>query len=370
MSMQKLDTREILAEMDKLFEGFFAWLADRYDAASGGFYYAASSAQSAEFQPDIESTAQALNILERSGLLPLIPSTVQAGLIRFFQSRQHAADGYFYDAHPAMKRDEVMVHRALHYAVGALRKLGSAPLYPLPFKANAAPGYVRTPGTYLEKWQSIDLSNSWRGCDRLSASCVYIEDMPEQSRKAFLDQAVRFLERIQDPDTGLWGEGSGYVRISGTFKLHTFYSRFLIPMPRADRIYQSILRVLRNETAADMCYVRNPIHLLSYIREPVSAREQRDILQTTTENMGRFLRGDGGFSREIEGSPPAPNVAQVKKGEFYPEMPEPVALGKGLKEGDMNAGTQAILIRRLCFRMADERIRTLPDSARFYKLLK
>ncbi|MGV2788296.1 hypothetical protein GNF98_21970, partial [Clostridium perfringens] len=30
--------------------------------------------------------------------------------------------------------------------------------------------------------------------------------------------------------------------------------------------------------------------------------------------------------------------------EYYPDMPEAVPLGKGEVEGDMNAGTQAILI--------------------------
>ena len=31
--------------------------------------------------------------------------------------------------------------------------------------------------------------------------------------------------------------------------------------------------------------------------------------------------------------PPAPNVAQVKPGEYYPDMPEAVPLGKGEMEG-------------------------------------
>ena len=69
-----------------------------------------------------------------------------------------------------------------------------------------------------------------------------------------------------------------------------------------------------------------------------------EIAEITLRNMARLKRADGGFSREID-HPPAPNVAQVKQGEYYPDMPEAVPLGKGEIEGDMNAGTQAILIR-------------------------
>ncbi|UUZ95646.1 hypothetical protein LJK87_15115 [Paenibacillus sp. P25] len=65
--------------------------------------------------------------------------------------------------------------------------------------------------------------------------------------------------------------------------------------------------------------------------------------------MKRLLRQDGGFSRELKHSPPAPNVAQVKEGESYPDMPAPVSIGKGLVEGDMNAATQALLIRYSCY---------------------
>jgi hypothetical protein len=45
-------------------------------------------------------------------------------------------------------------------------------------------------------------------------------------------------------------------------------------------------------------------------------------------------------------------VAQVKRGETYPGLPLPVLLGKGLVEGDMNAATQALLIRSLCRQLA------------------
>ncbi|WP_169507392.1 hypothetical protein [Paenibacillus harenae] len=112
-------------------------------------------------------------------------------------------------------------------------------------------------------------------------------------------------------------------------------------------MYASILTALSKEEASDMCYIRNPVHLLSYVKPIVQTDERLFILQTTIRNMSRLLRGDGGFSRELAYSPSAPNVAQVKDGEHYPDMPRPVHLSEGWVEGDMNAATQALLIRSL-----------------------
>jgi len=361
------ELRQLLGEMDNLFDGFFPWLAGQYDPGLGGFYYAQSSIQDKAFIPDIESTAQSLNIIDRQQLIGAMPAKMRNEMVHFFQQKQNPQSGYFVDAHPAMIKDEVMVHRAINYSTGSLKKLGSKALYPLPFVAKAAPEYVSTPDSYLAKWRSIDLRNSWRGCDRLATSCTYIGQMPESDREPFLQEAVRFLESIQDPETGLWGAGSLYVRISGTFKLHTFYSGFGIPMPNIELIYKSVLHCLRNEEATDMCYIRNPIDLLSYIQVPLTPSEISEILTITNNNMSKLKRADGGFSREIENSPPGPNVAQVKKGDYYPDMPEPVALSQGLYEGDLNASTQATLIRRQAYRLAGCIEEPLKGSSEFYE---
>lgn len=335
----------ILEGGDGLFEGFFEWLEAQYDADSGGFYYARSSRDSDAFRPDIESTAQALGIIERCGLQQRLTDDIKADLVRFFQSKQDTSTGCFYDADPNMRKDDVMVGRALGYSVGALRKLGAAPLHPLPGNRHMAPAYCGSPEEYAEWLRSISLVNSWRGCDRLCNSAPYLSQMPQVEREPFLREALSYFASIQDPETGLWGEGTPYVRISGTFKLLTFYNRFQAPLPRIAEIYRSLLHALRNEKAVDMCYIRNPISLLTSMKLRIPEEDVLEIADITLRNMALLKRTDGGFSREIDHSPPAPNVAQVKRGEYYPDMPEAVPLGKGEVEGDMNAGTQAILIR-------------------------
>lgn len=359
-----------LMDMDEMLAAFFGWLARQYDPASGGFYYAPSSRKLAGTGPDIESTAQALNIMVRCGLFEAMPAPMKEGLIRFFQSKQDPASGYFYDENPLMKEDEVMVARAVSYCTNALRRLGGAPLYPLPYQANRAPDYMRSPEAYAGWLASVDLCNSWRGCDRLSTSHVYLKQLDPEERAPYLQQAFRFFADIQDPATGLWGDGSLYVRISGTFKLHIFYGSFGVPLPRIGPMYRSILRCLREETASDMCYIRNPIHLLSYMKPGIPQEQLNEILSITARNMSALLRADGGFSRELDHSPAAPNVAQVKKGEYYPDMPKPVHIGGGEVEGDMNAGTQALLIRDLSYRLAGLEAPSLAAyTASFYDLI-
>lgn len=356
----KQQTHEVLQEMDVLFEHFFEWLEQQYDSRSGGFYYAHSSKEG--FTPDIESTAQALNIMDRCGLLQSWDEQKREHMIEFFQNKQSSDSGYFYDEHPDMCKDEVMVGRAIGYSSNALRKLGSSPIYPLPSEQNSSPAYMKSPETYRGWLESVELCNSWRGCDRISVTAAYLSQLDEHQLRPYLDLAFDWFKSVQDPTSGLWGNGSRYVRISGTFKLHLFYDRFDVPLTREQELFESIKQTLAEDEAKDMCYIRNPIHLLSYMNIPMSKRERLDILQATYSNMKKLLRADGGFSRELHRSPPAPNVAQVKDGELYPDMPSPVCIGAGKVEGDMNAGTQAVLIRSLSYALAGVKEKPLKPS--------
>lgn len=359
----------LLDKMDDLFPNLFSWLAKQYDPITGGFYYARSSKEIDGLIPDIESTAQALNILIRNNLLDSLSADMKQQMIVFFQKKQDKKTGYFFDDNPAMRNDEVMVHRAISYATGTLKRLGGAPLYPLPLEQHTAPTYVKTTASYLEKWKSIDLRNSWRGCDLFANSCVYIHEIKKEQQQVYLDQAVSYLKGIQDKHTGLWGKGSLYVRISGTFKLLTFYNSFQLKMPNPNLVYQSILHCLRTEKAEDMCYIRNPINLLAYLDIAIPKSELEEIIEITINNMKKFKKNDGGFSREIVYSPSAPNVAQVKYGEYYPNMPDPVHLGLGLEEGDMNASTQATLIRLQLYQLCKKTIQPLPEAEKFHHYL-
>lgn len=341
-----------LQEMDLLFSNFYAWLAGQYDMESGGFYYARSSRTVPGWTPDIESSAQALNILVRSGLTDAMPQPMRRAMTAFFQGKQEPGSGYFYDADPSMRQDAVMVNRALGYCTNALKRLGSRPLYPLPSAHRKLPDFMHTPAGFAEWLKGISLVSSWRGCDYLSSCAMFLIQLTDEERIPYKEALFSYLASIQDPETGLWGEGCLYIRISGTFKLNILYERMGERLPHGDRIYRTLLHCLRSDEALDMCWIRNPIDLLSSGIAEIQPEDLDEIIAITYANMHRLLREDGGFSRELKHSPPAPNVAQVKEGEWYPDIPQAVPIGLGWVEGDMNAATQALLIRHSCYALS------------------
>ncbi|WP_370621921.1 hypothetical protein [Bacillus sp. JCM 19034] len=84
-----------LQQLDEQYHELFKWLAGQYDSKTGGFYYAKSSREDDRFTPDIESTAQAMNILIRNEALDNSPKQIKEKLIRFFQNKQVKETGYF-----------------------------------------------------------------------------------------------------------------------------------------------------------------------------------------------------------------------------------------------------------------------------------
>ena len=81
------------------------WLAGLYDAKSGGFYYSNSARDTEGFLPDLESTYQAIYLLQLGGMYKtgpvpesIMPGEIQEGLVKFAYELQDESDGYFY--HP------------------------------------------------------------------------------------------------------------------------------------------------------------------------------------------------------------------------------------------------------------------------------
>lgn len=337
-------------EFDYLFKDYYIWLKGQYDKESGGFYYARSSIKPLVFSPDIESTAQAINILNESNLLKDMPVHIKNGLINFFKGRQRE-DGYFLDPHNNMYKVDRMVARALSYSTGKLAMLGATPQYKTPGTTGKKdlPQHLQTLEN-LKKWlEERPWDYAWMACDNISAAAVYpIEEN-------LLQYTLQFLEKRQDKETGMWGEGRPYIKISGAFKLALMYNRLNLKMPRVEQVYDYIKYTLQNDQSEDFCWSRNVMDLIGFIRPQlpeIQTSEKEQILSITWNNISRYLKSDGGFSRHIKSSLKTPNNVQ---------------LGLGLKEGDMNAGTQALKVRTLSLKWLDKKVEPLKELTRgFY----
>ncbi|MBN2546432.1 MAG: hypothetical protein JXB50_11595 [Spirochaetes bacterium] len=340
---------DLLNNIDSLFKDFYVWLKGLYDEESGGFYYAQSSKTDPKFKPDIESTAQAIHIIEDSGLLKKMPKLMKRKLVSFFHARQDNETGFFYDPHNEMDKVDRMVARATSYGIKSLQRFNKKPLYPIPGSKgkDSLPNNINSKENLLIWLENRDWSYSWMACDNIAAARIYFKHLPRKERKEYLNIIWDFLKNKQDEETGMWGEGRPYVKISGAFKLAGLYSFFNKKMPNADKIYKSILFALRNDISEDMCWTRNPIDLLMSIKSQlckISREEINEIIEITYNNLKVYLKEDGGFSRHRYNSLAVPNN---------------VELGKGLKEGDMNAGTQALRIRNFCYSLAGKRVKKL-----------
>ncbi len=115
------------------------WLADLYDPESGGFYYSNSGRNYEGFLPDIESTAQAIDLLRISGMFDehgddparALPDWFKEKLIAFVKGLQDP-NGYFY--HPQWTKamiDSKISRRSrdLTKGLALLEDLGAKPTY-------------------------------------------------------------------------------------------------------------------------------------------------------------------------------------------------------------------------------------------------
>lgn len=346
-------TEDDLAEFDRMFARVLEWLPRLWDRERGGFYYALSSTTRSEFEADIESTAFAVNIIRGAGLLTELPGTVRSGIVAYFHERQDPESGYFLDRHNEMREIERLRGRALDMATTALTILGATPRYPLP-SASGSPytRHVESVASFEAWLANRPWDDSWLAQDNIQAQASLLMLLPADLREILVDSALCEVQSRQDPATGFAGDGVPYNRLSGAFKLALFCRQVGRPLPLAHEIYNASFAVIRTEECTDACWLRNPVELIDVLGEQMGGIPETDLaelVRVTTENSARFLRPDGGFSRHVGRSVPAPND---------------VRLGLGLDEGDLNATHQFVkTVRPTLYRLAGVEAPPLPRPA-------
>ena len=116
------------------------WLASLYDPKSGGFYYSVSARDNDGFLPDLESTYQAIYLLQLGGMYKtgpvpeeIMPREIQDGFVKFAETLQDDSDGYFYHPQWGKKIGFSRRGRDLMWAKGLIGKFGGGRYkYPLP----------------------------------------------------------------------------------------------------------------------------------------------------------------------------------------------------------------------------------------------
>ena len=194
---------------------------------------------------------------------------------------------------------------------------------------SALPEYLRSPQA-LRRWmESFDWERNAYAAGHNVGSA-----RNEIIQAGLVDTVYEFIESIQNPDTGLWGQGLTYNELSGAMKLSEFYSaEARRPYPNAKKMVESVLYVLEHDTPSQIFFIFNPPYLIdrAIIHGSVPYEPEIDellqelvpkMIRMAKENLLRFRQPDGAYSYFPHGSAPRSQGALVSL---------------GLRESDMNA---------------------------------
>ena len=281
------------------------WYANLYEPASGAYYCSTSGKENEGFLPDVESTRQALNFLEASGLLDeqgsdfkkILTEDMKKNLIRFIKGMQ-MPDGYFYNY---LKRpEEVAVAkrgRDLSWCTGLLRELGESPTYDTPNgmkgngldkDGNPVADFVPAPVTEDGKEMSGAAVNYPAYLENKETMLAYLNENVDIVGKTYpagnhlnatfgqymaRDKAlgtigteqsltkglIDWLNEKINPETGYWAPDFTFNGTNGFFKVIVIYNSWGYAYPAIERAIDSVLAGILGDqpSTGNVCEVYN-----------------------------------------------------------------------------------------------------------------
>lgn len=329
----------------------YVWLANLYDPEGGGFYYSNSARNTVGFLPDLESTAQAFNLINTSGLADLyggswtnmLSEEAKATLLSFVRDMQDP-NGYFF--HPQWGKNVGTSRRGrdLGWATRIITSLGAAPYYDA---ANGVKGeeslgttpaptaFALTAGLTLPTTVAVSKvvpASTNPELESEEAFRAYLESLNlynnsysqgnmlnaragEISNAGLLHVIRDYLTEIQNPVNGLWDDEVSYDAINGLMKLSGFFNPSN-PFPNVMNAVDSTMEILMLDMIDDLptiCFVYNPWRSLLTIKQclteeeivEVEARLKKNasaLFSKTFTKLALFRKEDGAFSMNPEAS--------------------------------------------------------------------
>jgi len=268
------------------------------------------------------STSMAILLAEGIGSLGDISPEEKDRWASYLRSCQDKASGLFID--PLLKEnppaagvhdEEYLRLQMTYFAVQALDALGVRPLHPLSF---LQPFYEEG---HLEAWlDGLDWSNPWLESNRVMfilAGLVARADW-DQDRQAvrLVYRALDWLNRHQDPATGLWGTDRGAATLcaaAAAYHFIPFYEYARRPIPAMKKIVDSVLSLQQddglfgNGRGGGACEDEDAIELLAVITRTIRYRagDIKKALVRAFWALWNRQNPDGGFGYSGQ-QPPVP----------------------------------------------------------------
>jgi len=333
------------------------WLGGLFDSEIGGFYYS-NSARDNEyheidgvkhyFLPDIESTNQATNFLQSSGMIDEfdeIPEWMRKKMIEFNCSLQDPDDGFIY--HPQWGKNirDSRRGRDMAWSIAMEEKFN----FKLPYKTavdrlkegsdnpdkkeeiyKTLPDHLKSEEAFLKYLEAFDWDmKAYPAANTITSQRLQIE------AAGLMPIAVKFVNSIQNPD-GTWGKLGGYHAVNAILKLGGVYEN--APMPNPLGVANAAMDCITLDTRVDtVCWqynawfsLRNVIGNLRKFGDNKSAdgivaeilKRAPDGIISSAKKVRTFTCEDGSYSYTPEHSSSTSQASRVSL---------------GLKEGDVNA---------------------------------
>ena len=318
--------RELKRADDLCGKDILTWLASLYDAESGGFYYSISARDTDGFLPDLESTYQAVYLLQQGGMYgsgpvptDIMPKIIADKFSEYAISLQSEKDGYFY--HPQWGENVATSRKArdLMWARGLINKFGGSPKYLYPEQRiaelkkteegadtaeednNGVEERFTSEKKFREYLESLDFEvNGWGAGNTLVCQQVQIK------AAGFSEMVVDYLAEKQNKETGLWGTGLSYANTNAAMKISGWFSSNYMPYPNLDKMVESVIYIVKNENLPIyITDVWNPIVAINQAKASHAdfspqLRSKLDeslaeVIRISVDNAKLFKKLDGAF---------------------------------------------------------------------------
>lgn len=301
---------DVLAGDDQL-ELFY----NLYDPKTGGFYHTISSRDTERMTPFAEATRFVLEALREGGMT--LPDWYKEKVGNWILNHQDEEDGFFYEDLWGKITKDSRLYRDLNYSQDILRSYcGIEPKYPLPTErikenketAKTVPDYLIDKDKLLAYMEGLDWSYKmiWRTGHELTSSKQFMR------AAGLYEVALDYIVSRQNRDTGLWGDGFGWMNTNGSMKLSGFFNEEH-PYPNAEKMIESVKEIYGGkEPPTSATWIWNPFVLLSHAigthKEDAEALRARlyeagaDIVNRAIDCALLMKREDGGFSSSINGA--------------------------------------------------------------------
>lgn len=383
---KKLETRltfgeengRILSAIKELYTlydtALLSWLGGLFDSDIGGFYYSNSARDSDEFLPDIESTGQAIGVLEVSGTISSykdVPEWMRKRMACFICSCEDPESGYFYN--PQWSKD--MTNKKSWRRSRDLRwatELAEGLDFKLPYET----AYARikekkteegSPASYLKSEEAfVEYMKSFDWNKKIRVTVHAIASQFDQIIEAGLGEVMlKFIEELQDSESGLWGEGADEIkRVKAVGGIILLYSAMKTQIPHSEKITEYIITALDRIKTGNISIITGIWSALAKIvnlTESYGTEEEREalmriyeshknefagyILETATV-LRKFKKPDASFSYTEKYSSSTSQGMPVAKAESF--------------EGDINATILALGAAKYVVRAMTRSVDTIP----------